>query len=503
MIAEKITRAGPILLALLSFLLFATAFLSGAFWLIFICFVPFFRALSLASTLKRSFLLGYFYGIFMFALAFFWLTNVYWPIYIFAFLFEAVFVGFFAAGFFFLNKERNILGIISCAGLWVVLEFIRSQGPLGMPVGLVGYSLSAYLPLIQIAAIGGVYALSFYVVVINCLLYCALAKNQKPLTRALIFLFVFILIAGNLFLGRMILKRPSVSSEIKIALVQGDISPSLKWNPAFLQKTIAIHQNLSLQVLKENPSLIIWPETAVPCFFFHPERRMIQEEMVRFVQRVRCPILLGTQDFWIDHLGKHVHNLAVLLDADGTDIGRYAKRKLIPFVERPFWQGLVPFLRQHGVSSVYDAGREDAVFSLQGTRFSTIICFEGLFPESVRRLVLKGAQFIVNITNDAPSLGRMRFFYEQNARMLIVRAVENRRAIVRAANDGISCFIDPQGRILREIPLFCAGAVSAEIPREDSLTFYSRHGDWFVGLCGLLFFIHFLLIFLKSSSEQK
>ena len=160
--------------------------------------------------------------------------------------------------------------------------------------------------------------------------------------------------------------------------------------------------------------------------------------------------------------------------------------RLIPFIEKAPFYAAIPFLRRHGLGCVYNSGRKHIVFEVDGVRFSTVICFEGLFPSLVRTFVLRGADFIVNMTNDEPSLGRMPFYYKINKEMLALRAVENRRSIVRVANNGISAVIDPWGRTVAEAPAMSSAAINVAIPISRQSSFYSRHGNFIIWVCVFL-----------------
>jgi len=121
-----------------------------------------------------------------------------------------------------------------------------------------------------------------------------------------------------------------------------------------------------------------------------------------------------------------------------------------------------------------------------------VICFEGLFPGMIRSFVRRDADFIVNLTNDAPSLGNMGFYYQRNAGMLRLRAIENRRSIVRVANNGISMVIDPCGRIIRQAPAFVRATFTADVPLAQDKTPFFLFGNWLVWLCLLGLGIGFL-----------
>lgn len=475
----------------LSPILFAAAVFLQCWGLGLFAFLPLFLSLSsVTAKSKKLFVLGYLFGILYFGVAFVWIVNVSIPLYLVVTLLESLYMGFFALGFRWLAGSKGILrraaGIPS---LWILIEFIRSSGFLGMPVALAGYALTSCLPLAQLASVTGIYGLSFFVILINTLLFIAL-RDHHPLKTRLILLGISAgIFLGTYLGGRATMEQPAASEQINVAIIQGNISPKIKWDLNFLESTINTHKDLTRRSLTENPSLVIWPETAVPCFLFHPDRRDVLTELQGFIRETRRPVLLGTQDLILDREGKHAYNLAVLFSGDGEIRDKYGKIKLIPFIEHAPFRTWIPALRKLGMGCVYSPGSRHTVFREGGHRFSVLICFEGLFPRLVRAFVREGAQWLVNITNDAPSLGTMRSYYAVNADVLRIRAIENRRSFVRAANNGISCVIDPWGRVRRRAGIFSEDAITVPVPLREDITCYTRWGDWIAvfALLSLLF----------------
>jgi len=490
MIIKVLKRAGNVLLVLLSFFLFYITFVFGLRWIIFISFLPLFISLKQSKTKKEAFCLGLFFGVMYFSLALFWMTNISWILFAASVVLEAVYIGVFSLGLAFVcrGERRAFFYLFFVPGLWVLLEVLRSSGFLGFPVGLAGYALTEILPMAQIASLLGVYGLSFLVIFINGLLFYVLQKNVSNKKKVRWLLFGIIIILSSSLWGQKELGKSCQKNQIKVSIIQPNISSKQKWDLSFIDAIITKHEDLSRSVLVDHPDLIIWPETAVPCFLFHEKRKDILDRIKTFAAEINVPMLTGSQDFKLDDKGgKHAYNIAVLFMPDSGAVEQYAKMKLVPFMEKAPFRFLIPFLRKMGLPSIFEPGGKHTIFKVGDVHFSSIICFEGLFPSLVRQFVKKGAEVVINITNDAPSLGKMKFYYTINAQMLKVRAIENRRSFVRAANDGVSSVIDPFGRALKAIEPFEEGALTVFVPLNQQSSYYTRNPHLMVSLSFLFF----------------
>lgn len=475
--SNKLKKGEALAWLLLSFLLFFGSGFPATGFLSFICFVPFLYVLHRSPTYKYSFVVGYVFGLLSSGIIFFWINNLHPLLFLLIVLYQALFVSLFAICVHHiqrrpLSKDLNWL-FIPC--LWVSLEYLRSIGYLAMPVGLLGYRITNFLSFCQLASVVGIYGLSFVVFLINVLLTSVLVQKNMKSRLTAIFGICGILLGGYLY-GSSILRSNHSFQSSRVSVIQGNIDPDTKWNIDFLDQTIDLHIALSKKVLTENPSLIIWPETAVPTFLFYPERADKLQRIKSFIGKIQRPILLGTQDLIINRRGKVAYNLATHFSAQGDLLGKYAKIKLIPFAEHSPVKSLIPFLRKQGLSPIYTSGNEYTIFNNGDFKFSTHICFEAFFPFLIRKFVGRGSEVIINLTNDSPSLGTMDFYYHITANMLIIRAIENRRSVVRAANNGISTFIDPFGRVIKSSKLFAEDHISASIPISNYRTIFNRFG---------------------------
>jgi apolipoprotein N-acyltransferase len=276
-------------------------------------------------------------------------------------------------------------------------------------------------------------------------------------------------------------ETPAPGAKLKIALAQGNIEQKLKWDPEYSRRIIQTYRDLTLKAAENKPDLIVWPEAATP-FFFNLEQEDT-ESLKNLVRSIHIPLLFGSPYQENSPTGRILYNRAYFVNADGETTGSYDKIHLVPFGEFVPFRKMLWFVNKL-VEMVGDFGRGEKapVFTLKDRRFSVSICYEVTFPDLVRQPVKDGAEFLVNITNDA-WYGRSAASY-QHMSMVAMRAVENRVPIVRAANTGITGTIDASGRIRRATNLFVEDLVVAEIvPSRRGPSFYARNGDIFSQTC--------------------
>jgi apolipoprotein N-acyltransferase len=403
----------------------------------------------------------------------------------------------------YVERKQGIAVMATLPFFWTASEYIKSWFLTGFPWENLGYSQFLALPVIQIADITGVYGISFLLVLVNGVIFVFLETMalKKPVPYKLIIVTV-LLLAASLLYGRARLERydRQEGEKLTVALVQGNIAQDVKWNPAFLDETMTIYSSLTLAAAPEKPALVIWPEAATP-FFFQSEK--IYQEMVSTVARRAGAYLLLGSPAW-ENVDKETHyfNSAFLVSPEGTINGRYDKIHLVPYGEYVPLKQLFPFIDKMVVGiGDFTSGREVKNLSFPGGSFGTLICYEIIFPDLVRRFVKEGAAFLVNITNDA-WFGRTSAPY-QHLSMVVLRAVENRRFVARAANTGISAIIAASGSIVQQSKLFTPASLAGIILLGKELTFYSRFGDIFAALCLLLSFFVLGRTFIRAKGRQK
>ncbi|HEU5457510.1 MAG TPA: apolipoprotein N-acyltransferase, partial [Terracidiphilus sp.] len=230
--------------------------------------------------------------------------------------------------------------------------------------------------------------------------------------------------------------------------------------------------------------LVAWPESPAP--FAQGDPRFVPS-MAKVAQAVRAPLVVGGvgMDYSESEQGWHDYNSAMIFGADGVMVGRYDKIHLVPFGEYVPFKNLLFFAHKlTGAVSSFDRGQERKVFRLNGHRYGVFICYEAVFADEVRDFSRLGAEVLVNISDDG-WYGDTSAPW-QHLNMARMRAIENRRWLLRDTNNGVTAAIDPYGRVRESIPRHKTGALDAEFGFRDDVTFYSEHGDLFGWLCAIL-----------------
>ena len=373
---------------------------------------------------------------------------------------------------------------------WVTAELGRTHLLSGFPWGLLGYVPYRRLSLIQGAAWTGVYGVSALLVLVNAAIaYVALAR-----TRGLALLGLgaagLVLSAASI-LGHAHLRAPSPSgATLPVALIQGNIDQGVTANPTSARDRLRIYGDLSRRAAP-GVRLVVWPEGAVPVD--RGEEPAMLASLTRLAATVDRPLLVGTSDavpagapgersrspFEASASQPEARYLNTALLVSGSGVSaRYDKMHLVPFGEYVPLKRLLLFV-DAVATELRDVspGRTTTVFPLAGAPFGTVICYEVIFPSLFRRFVAEGATFMLNLTNDAwvgDSSGPL-----QHLAMVPLRAVENRVAVGRAANTGVSALVAPSGAIVEALPLGRRGSLHVEVPLSTGGTFYTRHGDLF------------------------
>lgn len=430
-------------------------------YLAWICLIPLIFAIDrekdIFYVIRNCFLCGWI----IFLSSMYWLINVTWLGYILVTLYLAFYMVLFGVIRFY-NKNFFTVPLA-----WTALEFIRSNFLGGIPWLLLGASQYNFLPLIQISNITGVYGVSFVIALVNV----GIVKRRFSCVL------ILLLVIGY---GEYNLKRPTIGQKIKIGIVQPNVPQDVKWDPEYTDWMLEKLETLTGKI--KGADLVIWPETAVPTF---TETAGLFKEIIAFVKETNADFIIGSQGISFDG-DKHYHNSAFLILKDGRIAGEYRKIHLVPFGEFIPFGKTFPFLKKFTpIEEGFTVGKEYAVFKSQ-VSFSTVICFEDIFPSLVRKFIKKGADLLVNITNDG-WFGKTNAIY-QHAYLSVFRAVENGVPLVRATNTGLSCFIESTGRIHIVKP-FIEKAEAIEMLVSKRNTFYTRYGDIFGWLCVIALYI--------------
>lgn len=382
---------------------------------------------------------------------------------------------------------------------WVSLEWLRGRLFSGFPWGMLGYSQYSRLHLIQIADIAGVYGVSFLVAAVNASVFVTVlalaggnwqAKRPAASHAALAAVLAAVLIAGACGYGSRRLaeveKTAAAAPAMNVAVIQGNIEQSLKWDEAFKEHTTRKYIRLSRQVLAHRADLVVWPETALPFYFFHD--KALTGRVLEAVDRADTWFLIGSPayEYQADNGALRIFNSAYLVDPDGRVAGRYDKVHLVPFGEYVPLRTWLPFLGKMVPQAVdFSAGKAGQLLDISGIQAGVQVCYEIIFPELSAAMVRSGGDLLVNITNDA-WFGKTAAPW-QHFSMGVLRAVENRRTLVRAANTGISGYIDPCGRVAEASAIFETRAMLRPVPAiKEGMTFYTRRPGLLPWTCAAL-----------------
>jgi apolipoprotein N-acyltransferase len=302
-------------------------------------------------------------------------------------------------------------------------------------------------------------------------------RGQKYFIADMLFVVLSVIfVLGYGFFKLNLNPDPCTLNPVKISLIQGDIPQHQKWDENFRASILERYETLTKAAAKDEPDLIIWPETSAPGVI--GEEPELLTGILDLAKEVKRPLLIGV----VTSRDAHYYNSAILISPDSETLQQYDKLHLVPFGEYVPLERRFPFLRNLiGVPiGDFTSGKEYTIFKSQVTprlrsgqasqksqvRFSTLICFEDTIPEMSRKFVKNGAQFLVNITNDAWFMESSAPY--QHAAASVFRAVENRVPVVRVANTGLSCFIDHYGRIYDKVSdgkkdIFVVGYKTGEI----------------------------------------
>ncbi len=390
----------------------------------------------------------------------------------------------FGGSCFYLKQLKGFFPLVAAMG-WVSLEWAHDMLAtyvLGFPWFTLAYSQWNLPQVIQVAAVTGAAGVSFLVAFTGLSIgYAFVTPTYRDgLKHMLLAAVVFLATYGG---GYVYMKHLPPNSLLRLhaAVMQPNIDQYKKWSPEFeveIQDTLA---QMSNQLAGKKDILVVWPESVTP--------GPVQQEpyagwMARAAQVSDAWQLVGTNR----EENNHQYVSAFLLNPSGQTVGTYDKVHLVPFGEViPFdetLRSLFPQIEVLGELGSFSAGKwQQPLLQLDQVAFGSTICYESVFPHLWAEQVRAGARFFVNITNDA-------WFFDtdapyQHLAVSVLRGVEMRRPVLRAANTGISAVISSAGEILSSAPLNTRAILQADIalPLELEVSFYAKWGDWFAWLC--------------------
>jgi len=375
------------------------------------------------------------------------------------------------------------------AWLWVVMELARATLFTGMPWELLGHSQFRTPLLVQVADLGGVYAVSFVIAFVSTAvaeLAAERAKTGRDVAARLApaGLLVLAVLAYGLHC-RDRFAQPPDRTGFTVAVVQGNIPNAFRWKRTFFERTIATYAGLTAARRADRPDLVVWPENAVN--FYVDREPLLRAQLGSVAALATEGLLVGAPRLASDD---DARNAAYLIGPDGDIRATYDKRRLVPFAEyNPF-----PTLGAREPSGpVYTAGDRADPLRVGAAHLGTLICYEVLFPSLVRDLVRRGADVLVNLSNDSWLDRGDGAAPRQHFSMAIFRAIETRRYLIRAAASGTSGFVTPYGEPYGLVPPDTAGSAVARVEARTELTPYVRWGEsWIAAAGGLVALTAFL-----------
>ena len=385
--------------------------------------------------------------------------------------------------------------------LWVALDLAKTHLPyISFPWNSIGYAVSGPLGLVQITAWTGIYGLSFVVLAFNALVAWMIVQptRRARLTTAA----AALMLCCVVWLGPRLV--PHASPHRVAHLVQTNFEQSMFPPPGWLEQhssDLDELEKLSISSAQRASGAIVWPEVPAPFSLQEPAFASRAERIARESGQY---FLVGVDEWRVKPDGKWgASNSAVLLNPEGQRVFTYDKMHLVPFSEFVPLRRWIPFAKQL-IAEIGDftPGTESRVGNLPGGRFGVFICYESIFPGEVRRFVTGGAELLINVSNDG-WFGRSAA-PAQHLQMVRVRAVENRRWLLRATNNGYTVSIDPYGRIVAQLATDIRGQLDAPYDFRSDRSFYTRWGDWWAWLCVLISVVAvFGLQMLRSSARSK
>jgi apolipoprotein N-acyltransferase len=417
-----------------------------------------------------------------------------------------LYFGFFGLGVMLVRRASGSTrwALAVAPILWAGLELAASRIT-SVPWDQLGYSQVDNALVNQLAPWTGVYGISFLLVAVNALITGGLlldrCSGRLPWGIA-----GALLLMGGGAAGLIVPARQAPTATAVLVQPNLDVAGDNRWAGAEWDQHIAEFGRLAGEQCKTyiagipqtgasngeivcpryptHPDLVVWPESPAP--FSDADPRFLQT-LAGIAQQTQAPLVVGNvgEEYSADEQELHYYNSALVVDANGARVGRYDKIHLVPFGEYVPFQNLLFFARKlTGRVSKFTPGEEHKVFTLNGHRYGIFICYESVFAAEVREFAKNGAEVLVNISDDGWYGDTSAPWQHMN--MERMRAIENRRWILRDTNNGVTAVIDPEGQVRQSIPRHRVDALPAQFGFRDDVTFYAAHGDVFGWGCAIL-----------------
>ncbi|MBZ0198986.1 MAG: apolipoprotein N-acyltransferase [Ignavibacteriaceae bacterium] len=390
---------------------------------------------------------------------------------------------------------------------WVTYEYAYMITDASFPWLTLGSGLSHFLAFIQIAEFIGAVGISLLVIYINYFVFTAAFKSNGK-RKTINWVIALLLIVLPIIFGYYRINTFKFSGKkVRVGVVQPNIDPWDKWgtegDPAEL---VDLHLRMSKQTIDSGAALIIWPETAIPVYLMGGTYYGLTQKIYSFLNEHGVYLLTGLPDIRFYYSKEEApsdskyskeanyyyvtYNAVMLLSPYSQPLQRYGKMKLVPFGERVPFVDELPFLGdwiKWGVGlSGWNKGKDTTTFFIpkiktedgnsikyDSLRLNGLICYESIYPFLNAAFANKGEDFITVVTNDS-WYGNSSGPY-QHKEFSVLRAIENRKSVIRAANGGISCIIDPVGRTVKQTKMFTRDILVGDVILQRSKTFFTRH----------------------------
>ncbi len=505
---QKKERRNDKFLLILSGVLFGISFTPFPFpfpLFLFVAFVPYFIVVTKKQTLLKVNSASYLTFIIMSLITVYWVGS--WQSSADPFLMvSGVVLVFFLpcvmlinSTLYYLSRKvfKKDLSLYFFPFFWVTGEYILTLTDLKFPWLTIGHGLAKFTSFIQIADIVGAFGLSFIVLWINIFIFKGLKSFRENMKVGLLQFSVaasiFILIIAYGFIK--ISSTDNDEKKIKVGVIQPNIDPWNKWKLGGLDDILDNYLSLSQKCVNEGARLILWPETALPVYLMSGEYEKEIDSIYSFLKMNNVSLLTGMPDFIIftenaprnakySEAGKYhytTYNSILLFQPNTYELQRYGKMQLVPLGEHTPFVDQLPFLGdllKWGVGiSGWNVGQDTTVFKFVNDKDTIkvggLVCYESVFPTFPNYFVDRGAQFLTVLTND--SWYRKLSGPYQHKEFANLRAVENRRAVVRCANGGVSCLINKFGVTEVETEMFTQTHLVVDVPLNNEKTFYTKN----------------------------
>ncbi len=381
---------------------------------------------------------------------------------------------------------------------WLFYEYIYSITDFKFPWLSISNAVPYFNSYIQISDIIGSYGLTVIIIYTNIFAYKFFInynENKKCSCKYAI-LFLLILLIPIIYGMLKVNNYQESTNRVKVGLIQPNLNPNKKWEIGNLNTQIDLYFDLTKQAIENGAEIIFWPETALPVYLMTDNYKAEALRVQNFVDSINVPIISGMPhaNFYNDSLkapkdAKPIKNSkyfytsynSILFFSPNKKVEQYGKIKLVPFGEKVPLIEILPILGNWikwnvGISS-WNTGTDTLVYAAKindkKINIGGVICIEAIYPDFISSFVDKGAEFISVVTNDS-WYGNSSGPY-QHKEIHVLRAVENKRSLVRAANGGISCIINPIGKTLSKTKMFTKTVLVGDVELRNDKTFFTQH----------------------------